>query len=102
MQDVQDLQYLQPQEAARILSVSTQTLREYEKNGMLTPDEVKRTPGGKRRYLASAIAAVGRGERSKKDVVPCEKAEAGGFEMAISEEVQASFDAYVSKFYEKE
>lgn len=42
-------------EAADLLSVSTSSLRRWEREGRVTPD---RTPGGDRRYTAEQIEAL--------------------------------------------
>ena len=60
MQNLQDMHeytaILTPSSAAAMLGVSTQTLREYEKEGKLTA--ALRTSGGQRRYSLSAVNAL--------------------------------------------
>ena len=47
-QDFQDVQdWLHPHVAARVLSVSTQTLRDYERIGLIGENAVKRTIQGR-------------------------------------------------------
>lgn len=45
-------QYLRVSEAAKILGVTSQTLRNWEKSGKLVPE---RTPGGQRKYVVAEI-----------------------------------------------
>ncbi|MCL2221256.1 MAG: MerR family DNA-binding transcriptional regulator [Oscillospiraceae bacterium] len=47
--------FLHPHVTAAMLGVTTQTLRDYERKGILS---AVRTVGGKRRYLASAVDRI--------------------------------------------
>jgi len=53
-------------EAAEFLGVSAQTLRRWEREGKLLPDE--RTPGGRRRYDLTRLAQSVPGKASMSDL----------------------------------
>jgi excisionase family DNA binding protein len=50
---------LTPREAARRLSVTVDTLRRWEREGLISPH---RTPGGHRRYQPDVIDALANGK----------------------------------------
>ncbi len=53
---------LTPGEAADMLAVSVNTLREWDRAGLWPAGAVKQTPGGRRRYAAGCVQAIAAGE----------------------------------------